>query len=104
LFQGKKHRSTLDRPYTRAEILKLLDAGNTRDKIIVLLMASDGLRIGVLPSVVLRDLIRIDKYNLYQLKVYAGTEAEYITFCTPETRKYIARWVWKQKEQTIYLT
>jgi integrase len=92
-FQGKKYYRTQDRPYTREEILRLLEAGTLRDKIMILLMSSGGLRVGALSGITLKDLTQIDGYNLFQIKVYAGTEAEYITFCTPETRKYIQEYL-----------
>jgi integrase len=92
-FQGKKYCRTQDRPYTREEILRLLEAGTLRDKIMILLMSSGGLRVGALSGITLKDLTQIDGYNLFQIKVYAGTEAEYITFCTPETRKYIQEYL-----------
>jgi integrase len=92
-FQGKKYCRTQDRPYTREEILRLLEAGTLRDKIMILLMSSGGLRVGALSGITLKDLTQIDRYNLFQIKVYAGTEAEYITFCTPETRKYIQEYL-----------
>jgi hypothetical protein len=59
----------------------------------ILLMSSGGLRVGALSGITLKDLTQIDGYNLFQIKVYAGTEAEYITFCTPETRKYIQEYL-----------
>jgi site-specific recombinase XerD len=73
-----------DRPYTHFEIAKMLEKADQRGKISILLMCSAGLRIGALPYIKLRNLERIEKYNLYKITVYEGEEEEYITFCTPE--------------------
>jgi integrase len=92
-FKGKAYNKIQDRPYTREEIQKLLELGTLRDKVMILLMVSGGLRVGSLLNLVLRDITPIDKYSLYQIKTYAGTESEYITFCTPECRKYIDQYL-----------
>ena len=44
-----------DRPYTREEIKLLVDRSNLRNKAIILLMASSGLRIGAIPELRFRD-------------------------------------------------
>jgi hypothetical protein len=55
-----------DRPYTHFEIAKMLEKADQRGKIAILLMCSAGLRIGALPYIKLRNLERIEKYNLYK--------------------------------------
>jgi integrase len=45
-FQGRKHNVVEDRLYTREEIQRLLEVGDPRNKIMILLMASGGLRVG----------------------------------------------------------
>lgn len=93
-FKGKTYNSIEDRPYTREEILKLLNFAPTqRDKVMILLMSSGGLRVGALPGILLKDLTPMDKYSLYQIKVYARTEGEYVTFCTPECRMNIDKYL-----------
>ena len=47
-------------------------------------MCSAGLRIGALPSLKIRNLERIAKYQLYKITVYENEDEEYVTFCTPE--------------------
>jgi integrase len=88
-FQGKKHNIVEDKPYTREQIQKLLEVGDLRDRVMLLLMVSAGCRVGALSTILLKDLTPIDKYNLYQIKVYARTESSYVTFCTPECRRHI---------------
>ena len=75
-----------DRPYTREEIKTMLKtATDPRVKIIILLMSSSGMRHGAIPLLRLKDLTKIEKYNLYQITVYQKSKKyNYKTFCTPE--------------------
>ena len=60
-----------DRPYTRLEIQTMLNtATDNRSKIIILLISSSGMRMGAIPLLRLRNLKKIEKYNLYQITVY----------------------------------
>jgi hypothetical protein len=47
-------------------------------------MCSSGMRVGALSTLKVRNLQKIDKYNLYRIMVYEGDDEEYVTFCTPE--------------------
>ena len=79
-----------DRAYTHEEIGQILNACDERSRVIVLLMASTGMRIGAIPVLQIGDLASIDKYNLYKITVYASSPKDrYYTFCTPECRKAI---------------
>jgi integrase len=74
-----------DRAYTTAEIARILEHCDLRVKAAVLLLASSGIRIGALSELKVKHLTKIEKYNLYKLKVYAGfTKYEHFTFSTPE--------------------
>jgi site-specific recombinase XerD len=90
-----------DRPYTREEISKMLE--NTlvskRDRSIVLLFASSGIREGALTKLTIKDLIPIEKYHIYMLAIYRKSRKDrYITFCTPEARKAIDDYLqWRHK-------
>jgi site-specific recombinase XerD len=64
-----------------------LDVSDLRMKVMILLMASSGMRIGALPSLRLRNLERID--SIYKVTVYEGTNSSYYTFCTPECSSFI---------------
>jgi integrase len=79
-----------DRPYTRDEIKRLLQ-GKTeqRNRAIILLLSSSGIRVGAIPELKYGHLKAIDKYNLYQIEIYKRYKEKYITFCTPECRKEI---------------
>jgi integrase len=85
MFVGKTNgKKANDRPYTHQEIHKLLEGATFRQKVIVLLMCSAGLRSGVIPSLKVGHLQKIEKYNIYRIQVYAGTDDEYTTYCTLE--------------------
>ena len=88
-FVGEKTRTVKDRPYTREEIKKMLDKCDERKRVMVLLLASTGIRIGALPLLKFRHLTKEVKHDLYQVTVYEGTSSQYITFCTPECTKAI---------------
>jgi integrase len=83
-YNGKK-----DRPYTSIEILKMLEKADERERVVILLMASTGMRVGALPSLKIRNLERIEKYGLYKITVYEGEDEEYITYCTQECARAI---------------
>lgn len=78
---GRKFRK--DRGYTKIEIAKMLEKAALRCKIANLLMFTAGVRVGAITSIKIRDLEKIDKYNLYKIKVYENDDEEYATFCTP---------------------
>jgi len=97
-FKPKFRNVTEDRHYTREEIKRLIDIASLRDKCIILVMASAGLRRGALPYLRLRDLARVDNYGLYKIKVYQNEQESYITYCTPECAKYIDQYLnWRKR-------
>jgi integrase len=80
-----------DQPYTREQIKTLLDKTEQRNRAIILLLSSSGIRVGAISDLKIKDLTPIDKYNIYQIQVYkrSSKKSKYITFCTPECRKEI---------------
>ena len=65
-FKGKHRNVAEDKPYTRDQIKLLLDYADLRNKCLILLMSSAGLRRGALPRLKIQDLTRIDGYKLIQ--------------------------------------
>jgi integrase len=97
-FKAKFRNIIEDRPYTRQEIKRLLDIATLRDRCIILVMASAGLRRGALPHLRLKDIQKIDKYNLYRINVYRKEQESYITYCTPECTKCIEQYLqWRER-------
>lgn len=87
MLKGEYSRKVVDRAYTHEEIKKILDISDLRTKIITLLMASSGIRIGGLPSLKLRNVEKVQ--SIYKITVYEGSNSQYFTFCTPECTSYI---------------
>lgn len=98
-FKAKHKTVVEDRPYTREEIKTLVNAAPLlRDKVVILVMATAGLRRGAIEYLRVRDLQRIDKYNLYKISVYKKEEEQYTTFCTPECSRYIDQYLeWRKR-------
>ena len=97
-FKGKKRQMVEDVPYTRDQIKTMIDLASLRDRCMILVMASAGLRRGALFHVRIKDLQKIDKYNLYKITVYKKEQEQYTTFCTPEAAKYIDQYLdWRAR-------
>jgi integrase len=83
-YIGKGRKNRKDRPYTRSEIVKMLEKADQRTRVAILLMCSSGIRVGAIPSLKIRNLEKIGKYNIYKITVYENEDEEYVTYCTPE--------------------
>ena len=59
-FKGKLRSVVEDVPYTRQQIKTLIDNTTLRDRCMILMMASAGLRRGALPNLRLKDLQKIE--------------------------------------------
>ena len=71
-----------------------------RVKIVISLLSSSGLRQGALPNLKLRDLEKIEKYQLYQITAYRKSKKySYKTFCTPECSTLIDTYLSYRKNQ-----
>lgn len=74
-----------DRAYTHEEISQILLKCDERSRVMILLMASSGMRIGALESLQIGHLSKMPEYSLYKITVYANSPKDrYYTFCTPE--------------------
>lgn len=91
LQQGTQAVQEEDRPYTRAEIHTMLKSANdVRTKIIILLITSSGMRVGAIPLLKIRNLVKNPELGIYQISVYEGSrKSNYKTFCTPECASLI---------------
>jgi integrase len=93
-FVGEMSTKFEYRSYNMDEINRLLSICDERDKVIVLLLASTGMRVGGMVDIRLRNLKKwiIDSMgnHVYKIEVYASsTKDRYYTFCTPECAKAI---------------
>jgi integrase len=98
-FEPEPELRSEDRPYSHHEIATLLSKASARDRAIILLMASTGVRVGAIAyPLQLKDLQPIDKYQIYRITVYRKSLSRYYTFCTPEARKEIDSYLdWRRR-------
>jgi site-specific recombinase XerC len=84
-----------DRPYTIEEIQAMLSvcgsSDRTREKVIILLLTSTGMRLGVLHSLQVGDLVPKDtpQGKVYYITVYSSSSKSYQTPCNCETASVI---------------
>lgn len=84
-FMPEDVRVKKDRAYTVEEIRKILSIGDERTRVIVLLLASTGIRLGAIPLLKYSDLE--SKGDIYRIIVYSNSKGEYYTYCTPECKE-----------------
>ncbi|MFY3740425.1 MAG: integrase [Candidatus Nitrosomirales archaeon] len=85
-----------DRGYTKEEIVTMLDDADEREKVVVLLLATAGMRIGAIPGLKIKHLKPIHLNNelvASRITVYAGTKDEYYTYCTSECYRAIQKYI-----------
>lgn len=72
------------RSYTKDEIIKLLGVADPRDRCIILLMASSGIRVGAIPSLKINSIRRLDN-GIGLVTVYPESkDSVYVSLVTPE--------------------
>jgi site-specific recombinase XerC len=80
MFMGEFYSVVDDLPYTRGEIAKLLSSAHSiRDRSMIFMSSSAGLRIGGLLNLHLKHLISIPKYDIYQIIIYKKAREKYTT-------------------------
>jgi integrase len=86
------------RSYTRDEISKLLSVADLRDRCIILLMASSGIRVGAIPDLTLKSLKKLDD-GLGFLTVYRESKkSTYDTLVTPECISTLDEYLTQRKK------
>jgi hypothetical protein len=97
-FKAKHRPIVEDKPYTREQIKKLVEVAPLRDKAIILLMASSGMRCGALSVIRLRDIETVEKYGILKFRVYTNEQESYIIYCTPECTRLIDQCLkWRER-------
>jgi integrase len=82
-FMPPQRRIKNDRAYTHLEISKLLEVAELRMRVVVMMLASSGIRLGAIPLLKLRNI------DNNKVTVYENDKEEYFTFITPECKKAI---------------
>ena len=85
-FKGRATKSTKygqgrDDAYSHEQINKVLSICNLRNRVIVLIYCTTGIRLSALPPLKLRHIQKLK--DVYKFTVYENDE-EYYTLCTPE--------------------
>jgi integrase len=70
--------------YTKDEIKKMLAVANHRERVILLVLLSSGMRAQALIQLQIRDFEVLSDNNIGHFIVYGRTKDYYHTFCTPE--------------------
>jgi integrase len=87
------------RSYTKDEISKLLSIADLRDRCIIFLMASSGIRVGAIPNLTLKSLKRMDD-GLGVLTVYGKSKkSTYDTLVTQECISTIDEYLAQRRKQ-----
>jgi integrase len=81
------------RAYTMQEIALLLQYCGPRERALVLLLASTGMRIEAAAQLCIRHLQYNEQYGLYKVTVYHLDPHEYICFTTPEAAQAIREYL-----------
>lgn len=80
-FMPENRRMRTDRAYTHEEISKILEICDERMRVIILLLASTGIRVGAVP------FLKLGNLQNTKLTVYENSSEQYFTFITPECKK-----------------
>lgn len=86
-FMPEQRKVKKDRGYEHAEIGKMLEIADERMRVVVLLLASTGMRIGAIPSLKIRNV------EDTKITVYENDKEEYFTFITSECTQAIDSYI-----------
>lgn len=92
---GPREKSR-NRGYDDEEIKQMLEHAGQRERVVILLLASTGMRLGALPDLKIGDLKPIEHEihgKFYAVTVYRGEPEEYLTFCSPECARAIDHYI-----------
>lgn len=88
------------RAYTREEVKKMLDFADPRERVLVLIMSSGGVRRGAFETMKFGDIVPIGQYGIGLLKVYSSSDrSRYVTLLTPEAMDAVETYKkWRQEK------
>lgn len=82
----KRGRNSGGGARSREDIAKMRAIADEREKAVLSLYYSSGIRRGVVPGLEVMDLRPIDKYDIFEITAYRGLDEEYRTWCIPEAK------------------
>ncbi|HYA82839.1 MAG TPA: site-specific integrase, partial [Candidatus Bathyarchaeia archaeon] len=83
-YLGEAEKTVGDKAYTSEQVKRLLQFSLKLTRVMILLLASSGMRRGALLTLRKKHLTYIEKYRLYKITVYPKAKERYVTFCMPE--------------------
>lgn len=97
-----------DRAYTLEEIQRILEvgcSGRLREKSIIYLLTSTGMRIGGIHPLKYGDLIpkTTSQGKVYRIEVYSDSSASYYCYCNIETAKSIDEYLKERLQFYLYI-
>lgn len=98
-----------DRMPSKEELKELLNVGNLRDRVLILVSTSSGLRIGTLASLNLGDITLDEEIPRIVVKRKPGRKVSrrmkaYATFITPEAKKMLRQYIQHREKQGEEIT
>ena len=96
-FAPTRRKLHKDIAYSHEQILQLLNSPSIdlKQRVIVLLLASTGVRVGALPNMTIGALTKVDldSSHLYKINVYEGEPEQYYCFCTFECAQMLDQYL-----------
>jgi integrase len=86
-FMPEQRKIKKDRGYGHEEISKMLEIADERMRVVILLLACTGMRIGAIPPLKIRNVDDV------KITVYENDKEEYLTFITPECKNAIDSYI-----------
>jgi integrase len=101
-----EHVTNSLRAYTKEEIAKLLSLADLRDRCLILLMASTGMRVGAIKSLKLKHITRLQhESNIGLVSIYPESkEHRYNALITGECMAAIDKYIDYRKKQHEKIT
>jgi integrase len=97
-FKPEHYNVAEDRGYTRDEVSKVISLCDMRNKAVILLLFSSGIRVGSVSALRIKDLEPIDRYNIYKLTIYRKSKFKYTCYCSSEAKVAIDQYLhWRTK-------
>lgn len=102
-FMPENRKVKNDRGYSHKEISKMLEFADVRSRVIILLLASSGMRVGAITSLKIRNL-DLDGKEHYKITIYEKSPEQYVSFITPECKRAIDAYLDMRKRYGEELT
>jgi integrase len=96
-FLGEKSGNNKTPGYTREQISKMLEFADVKYRAVILTLASTGMRREALTDLRVGSMEYLDKYQLYKITIYKGTQHSHTSFTTPEAAEAISLYIKSRK-------